>query len=482
MTSQIAINNDALFNNMTKVSMTYDLNRLRYAFAFRLLMPMDLLQKYNVPAPRYTSYPTVPHWDNSPTREEWESHIQDGFSQANKKGISVYVHLPFCETFCTYCACNKVITKNHDLEVPYLKAIKSEWQNYKTLFGEEPRIKEIYLGGGTPTFFSAQHLTALFDVLKKDALWDESITISVEIHPMQVTFEQLEALRTSGVNRVSFGIQDTNEKVQKAINRLQPNEDVERVMAWVKELGFEASNFDLIYGLPFQTAESVTASMDLVKKLKPGRIAFYSYAHVPWKKNAQRLFTEVDLPSAEEKLALFETGQKLLLEMGYEQFGMDHFALPTDSLSIAANNGALHRNFMGYTTTDAAWLIGLGVSSISETDSMYLQNEKNVYSYQSKVAQSDWTAIAGHRLSQDEKMLRSHIMQLMCEGQTNTLELCDDSIKTKLDGMCQDGLVQFDGEVLKVTIAGRQFVRNVCAQIDPKMNPQHTGARFSKAV
>lgn len=462
--------------------MTYDLNRLRSAFGFRLLTSMDLLQKYNVAVPRYTSYPTVPHWDNPPTREKWENHIQEGFSQANKKGISLYLHLPFCETFCTYCACNKVITKNHDLEAPYLKAIKAEWKNYKALFGEAPKIKEIYLGGGTPTFFSAQHLTALFNELRSDAIWDESITISVEIHPMQVTYEQLVVLRKAGVNRVSLGIQDTNEKVQKTINRLQPNVDVERVMKWIRELGFEASNFDLIYGLPFQTVASVAESMELVKKLKPGRIAFYSYAHVPWKKNAQRLFTELDLPSAEEKLTLFEVGQKLLLEMGYEQYGMDHFALPTDSLSLASKKGDLHRNFMGYTTTDAAWLIGLGASSISETDSMYLQNEKNVYTYQSKVTQAAWTAVTGHQLSKEEKNMRSHIMELMCDGQTDTLDLGGDSIKVKLDGMYQDGLVHFEGEVVRVTNKGRQFVRNVCAQIDPRINLEHTTPKFSQAV
>jgi oxygen-independent coproporphyrinogen-3 oxidase len=283
-------------------------------------MPTSLINKYNIAGPRYTSYPTVPYWEEATfSYSNWIKTTQKSFDQSNSnEGISIYIHLPFCESMCTFCGCHKRITKNHDLEHPYIEAVLKEWQLYTNLFNEKPNIKELHLGGGTPTFFSEQNLEQLVNGIFSFAKKSENCEMSFEGHPNNTTKEHLATLFNLGFRRVSFGVQDYSDKVQKAINRIQPFANVAKVTYWAKEIGYTSVSHDIIYGLPFQTIENVIDTIEKTKSLSPDRLAFYSYAHVPWiKGNGQRGFNDKDVPKDEEKRKLYEIGKSLLSENGY---------------------------------------------------------------------------------------------------------------------------------------------------------------------
>ncbi|MEO6306190.1 MAG: oxygen-independent coproporphyrinogen III oxidase, partial [Bacteroidia bacterium] len=360
---------------------------------------MDLVSKYNIPAPRYTSYPTVPYWDNNLDEEKWISHIKRSFIANNKEGISLYIHLPFCESLCTYCACNTRITVNHKVEVIYIEALLQEWQLYLKQFNGIPIIKEIHLGGGTPTFFSPNNLYLLISSILKTAIKAKDHDFSFEGHPANTTKEHLQTLFDLGFKRVSFGVQDFDEKVQDTINRYQTFEEVRSVMETARKIGYTSINIDLVYGLPYQTSETVASTIKQIITLKPERIAFYSYAHVPWLKPGQRKYTDKDLPIDSYKRTLYEIGKKLFLGANYFDIGMDHFALPNDNLFAAYKKGMLHRNFMGYTTNKTKLLIGLGCSSISDTWDAFSQNIKTVEEYQESVRHGKFPISKGHILT-----------------------------------------------------------------------------------
>jgi oxygen-independent coproporphyrinogen-3 oxidase len=315
-------------------------------------MPNNLTEKYNVPAPRYTSYPTMPYWDTTKfNNTAWKNSVQWAFAECNNEdGISIYIHLPFCEDLCTYCGCNTRITKNHGVEVPYIAALLKEWALYCKIMGGQPIVREIHLGGGTPTFFSAKNLQLLISGIFENAKVHPKAEFSFEGHPDNTTTEHLETLYDLGFRRVSLGIQDFDPKVQVIINRKQTFEQVQHVTLEARRIGYTSINYDLIYGLPLQTLNGLMDTMHMVAGLKPDRIAFYSYAHVPWVKPGQRKFTELDLPDPELKTKLHQVGRNLLKGYGYQEIGMDNFALPGDALLIAQAKGKLHRNFMGYTT------------------------------------------------------------------------------------------------------------------------------------
>ncbi|CAN5568840.1 hypothetical protein BH23BAC1_BH23BAC1_45600 [soil metagenome] len=338
----------------------------------------DLIKKYNVPAPRYTSYPTVPYWDKEQiSSRSWIEVVKRAFMESNKeKGISLYIHLPFCESLCTYCGCNTRITKNHKVEDEYIDAVMKEWQFYLQQFSEKPIIRELHLGGGTPTFFSPENLWQLISNILGTAEMHPSADFSFEGHPNNTTEKHLQVLFDLGFRRVSFGIQDLDLKVQYAIHRIQPYENVEAVSKEARRIGYTSINFDLIYGLPFQTSESVLSTIEKFAQLMPERIAFYSYAHVPWLKPGQRGYSEDNLPDNEVKRKLYESGKEKLNSLGYINIGMDHFALPGDSLYEAFHEGKLHRNFMGYTVCHTDLLVGLGTSAISDAKYGYMQNNK----------------------------------------------------------------------------------------------------------
>ncbi len=289
-----------------------------------LTISPELIQKYNRPVPRYTSYPTVPFWQDEIDVLQWQEQFTQQFSIKNSaSGISLYIQLPFCESLCTYCGCNKKITRNHDVEEEYLQAIEKEWKQYRKLMDQTPVLREIHLGGGTPTFFSALNLKRLINTLTKNAIVHPYYQFSIEGHPNNTTRQQLNTLFSLGFRRISYGVQDLDPKVQLAINRVQPFENVQRATDEARAAGFTSVNFDLIYGLPFQTPQSIQSTIAQVLKLRPERIAFYSYAHVPWTSRVQRLFDEKDLPAAGEKLKLYLVGKNLLLENGYKDVGMD---------------------------------------------------------------------------------------------------------------------------------------------------------------
>lgn len=437
-------------------------------------MLKSLVNKYNIAGPRYTSYPTVPYWNQDTfSLNKWESSLVQSFKESNsKEGISLYIHLPFCESLCTFCGCNKRITKQHSVESPYINAVLKEWQLYLELFDEKPVIKELHLGGGTPTFFSPENLKHLILEILKTSKLALNHEFSFEGHPNNTTRDHLQALYDVGFRRVSYGVQDYNETVQKAIHRIQPFKNVKRATELAREIGYTSIGHDIIFGLPFQTIEHVEETILKTKALLPDRLAFYSYAHVPWiKGNGQRGFNDEDLPSAEDKRNQYELGKQLLAEVGYEEIGMDHFALTTDSLYQSMDNGNLHRNFMGYTASKTQAMIGLGVSSISDSWYGFAQNVKDIESYYNLLKDNTIPVYRGHILNEEDLIIRKHILNLMCQFKTSWTkdnlyfkELPDTLIQLK--EMEKDGLLHIDSNTIQVTKKGQPFIRNICMAFD----------------
>ncbi|WP_286757150.1 oxygen-independent coproporphyrinogen III oxidase [Roseivirga sp. UBA838] len=444
---------------------------------------LSLLRKYDVPVPRYTSYPTVPDWNTEVFQiEDYRERLLQAFASYKEDGLSLYIHLPFCESLCTYCGCNTRITVNHAVEKPYIEGLLKEWSMYLHILPDRPILKELHLGGGTPTFFSPEHLKLLLEALLKTVVLHPDFEFSFEGHPANTTYAHLKVLRELGFSRVSFGIQDFDPKVQLAINRLQSFEQVCDVTRWSRELGYGSVNFDLIYGLPFQTRKSIEHTIEKVAELMPDRIAFYSYAHVPWKRPGQRAYSEKDLPSAYEKQQLNQFGHRQLLALGYELVGMDHFALPEDELLKAMKNGRLHRNFMGYTTNPGKLLMGLGVSSISDIHLAYAQNVKSVEGYLSQLNAGKLPLFKGHLMTSDDLNIKSKILQVACQKSFKEDALPKQS-KKLLDELMADGLLVSKGEGYEISQSGNQFLRNVCALFDPHYHSTTKKERvFSQSV
>jgi len=437
----------------------------------------QLIQKYNIPGPRYTSYPTVPYWEEENfSPEKWNASFIQSFEESNEKeGISLYIHLPFCESLCTFCACNKRITKNHSLEKPYIDTVLKEWNLYLKTFKQKPIIKEIHLGGGTPTFFSVESLQKLMNGIYENSIIHSEREFSFEGHPNNTTKEHLQCLYNLGFRRVSFGVQDYDEKVQKAINRIQPFENVKKVTEWSRQIGYESISHDLVFGLPFQSLEAVISTIEKTKSLQPDRLAFYSYAHVPWLKgNGQRGFEDKDLPNGEEKRILYEKGKELLAELGYFEIGMDHFAIESDSMYISMKNNTLHRNFMGYTSSKTKLMIGLGVSSISDSWYAFAQNEKELDTYQNQIQKGELAVFRGHILSEKDLLIRKKILEIMCnletELDTEFQQLAEyKMIIERIKEFEADSLLQLENNKLIVNELGRPFVRNICMAFDLRM-------------
>ena len=452
-------------------------------------MTSSLITKYNVAAPRYTSYPTVPYWEKAPDKEEWKRLVKDSFDASNNAdGISLYIHLPYCESLCTYCACNTRITVNHAVEEPYIQSLLKEWSMYRSVFGKRPVIREIHFGGGTPTFFSATNLSKLINGILEESDVHPKAEFSFEAHPANTTKEHLEALNRLGFRRVSFGIQDFDERVQDIINRKQTYEHVKKSVEEARAARYGSINFDLIYGLPLQTLQGITNTIQQAIDLRPDRIAFYNYAHVPWIKPGQRKFTEADLPSGVEKQELYERGRRLFLEAGYEEIGMDHFSLKTDSLYEASQEGRLHRNFMGYTHNYTQLMIGLGVSSISDTWNGFMQNVKTVEQYRELIAKNEFPIFKGHILNDEDLVLRRHILNIMCRFETSwekEEEQCTEIGEAiqRLKEMVKDGLVELQPFQLRITPKGRAFLRNICMAFDDRLWRKIPGSQiFSQAM
>ncbi|MEO1255641.1 MAG: oxygen-independent coproporphyrinogen III oxidase, partial [Bacteroidota bacterium] len=379
---------------------------------------MQDLKKYNQPVPRYTSYPTVPFWEpESFTVEAYQKTLQSAFWESSKE-VSIYIHLPFCESLCTYCACNTRITRNHQVEDPYIDHVLKEWSLYLQMLPEKPLIREIHLGGGTPTFFAPGNLDRLLNGIINTTSLSKGFQMSFEGHPANTTAKHLETLHQIGFNRVSFGIQDFDVNVQRLINRMQSFEQVKVISEKAREIGYTSVNYDMVYGLPGQTSESVANTLDQVISLKPERIAYYSYAHVPTIKPAQKSFEE-HLPDANQKWDFMQLGKETFLRSGYEEVGMDHYVLQGDELLEARKNGELHRNFMGYTPFTSKLLVGLGVSAISDSWSGFAQNEKNIEKYYERLDQNQLPILKGHIHTKEDLFFRKHILNLMCDFETS---------------------------------------------------------------
>ena len=445
-----------------------------------------ILSKYNTSVPRYTSYPTVPHWQPAPPSEEdWFNSVNRQLR--NDRRVSLYLHLPFCEKLCTYCGCNKRITKNHAVEDPYIDSLINEWRKYISKMKVVPLIEEIHLGGGTPTFFSPKNIKYLISTITAMAEVAENASFSFEAHPSSTTIDHLTELREIGFDRISLGVQDISPKVLKAINRIQTVEQIDNITKAARSLGYKSVNYDIIYGLPFQDIEHVKDTMDFVGEQLPDRIAFYSYAHVPWKSKAQRGFTDDNIPKGFNKYELKKEGEKRMIAMGYKQIGMDHYGLADDSLSIAYEAGNLHRNFMGYTTSNGKLLIGLGASSISESPDMYIQNEKKIEDYNASIAKNVIPIIKGHHLSKADQVYKDVILELMCNEKTSLSsrpQVAEEINKhqAKIKDMESDGFLTYDGNQIMVTNRGREFVRNICAVIDPYMHQEVEELSFSNSI
>jgi len=421
-----------------------------------------------------------------PTEEDWMESVQAGLDQ--KQGFSLYIHLPFCENLCTYCGCHKYITKNHTYESPYVEAVLAEWESYRQLVSiNNEYLAELHLGGGTPTFFSPLQLERLLSGILKDQKVASNASFSLEAHPNSTTREQLEVLYKYGFRRLSIGVQDYNPKILETINRKQSALQVQELTQMAREVGFTGINYDLLYGLPHQTRGDIDEMIRQVSIYKPDRIAFYGYAHIPWSRPSQRAYDESDLPQGLERWSLFEYGQERFLELGYEQIGMDHFALPSDELVVSQQLDQLHRNFMGYTVQKAPVLIGLGASAISETPDRFAQNEKNIKLYQSTVSNQVSALFRGHHLTIEDQILKRHITQLMCHYQTDfsnpqdyfpSLELSLD----RLQNMQEEGLVVLTESSIQITELGKPFIRNICQMLDQRYWNRKTEVKFSKAL
>ena len=439
---------------------------------------MELIEKYDVQVPRYTSYPPITMWRDNLSQDKWLDVVKRALEIDGN--ISMYIHLPYCESLCTYCGCNKHITKNHDVEHPYIECLLKEFAIYKGYINSPIAIQELHFGGGTPTFFSPDNLVYLVKSILEQTELANKKSFSFESHPSNTTEEHLEKLASVGFDRISIGVQDFDEHILKVINRFQTKSQIINLVSNARKHGYQSINFDLIFGLPFQTVDHIYATMDEVSRLKPDRIAFYGYAHVPWTKPSQRAYDETSLPKGEEKRLLYEKGKESLQSLGYVEIGMDHFALPTDSLYKAWQTGNLHRNFMGYTDVNTSTMIGLGASAISDVDYGYLQNEKNIALYQAHINKGLLPIIKSHHLTKDEVTTKKQILDLMCFGRTEFIPSNYKCIN-RLNEMQKDGLLTLNDDEISLTEAGQPFVRNVCAAIDPMFSSK-TNGMFSKAI
>ncbi|MCB1142685.1 MAG: oxygen-independent coproporphyrinogen III oxidase [Leptospiraceae bacterium] len=445
---------------------------------------VDLIAKYDIPAPRYTSYPTVPYWSDSPDTETWLDQIRNSISAKDSK-ISLYIHIPFCETLCTFCGCNTSVTKNHSVEEPYVEHLLKEFSMYLDRIPEirNTEINEIHFGGGSPTYLSEENLKQILSGILENVKVANEKSFAIEVDPRRTRKTQLETLREYGFRRISLGVQDFNPEVQRLINRDQPFEKTEFVTKTARDLGYDSVNFDLIYGLPRQTLSTMNYTIEKTLELVPDRIAFYSYAHVPWIKASQRLFTEADLPSGPEKRKLYESGRDAFERKGYKEIGMDHFALPTDSLWTSFLKGKLHRNFMGYTESKSDIQLGLGVSAISDAWTCFHQNEKILKKYQRKISEGSFPTLRGHILNEEDLAQRKLILDLATKWTVDLPKSQLDDVKSYLSTMEGDGLIEWKNENLRVTEKGKPFLRNICMALDLRMRRKSPDSKvFSQAI
>jgi oxygen-independent coproporphyrinogen III oxidase len=452
----------------------------------------QLLQRFDVSGPRYTSYPTADRFVEAFGEVDYIQALEQRRMGSMALPLSVYVHIPFCESLCYYCACNKVITKHHNKAAEYLRYLSRELELQVEHFGRGHNVSQLHLGGGTPTFLSDVELEDLVNMIRRHFNLVPGGEYSVEVDPRTVTPQRLEHLWRLGFNRLSFGVQDFDAAVQKAVHRIQPAEQVFDLVQAARSIGFESVNVDLIYGLPLQTPESFARTLEQVKQLRPERIALYAYAHLPARFKPQRRILTAELPSAAEKLSMLAASLDAFSDAGYVYVGMDHFALPDDPLAVAKRQGRLHRNFQGYSTQPDCDLISLGVSAIGRVGATYSQNAKTLEEYYDALDQGRLPIVRGLALNRDDLVRRSVIMAIMCQGAVDfesigLAHLVD--FKTyfarelmALEGLQVSGLVEVTASGIEVTSAGWYFVRAIAMVFDNYLQKDQDRARFSKII
>src|SRR4051812_6880590 len=454
----------------------------------------DLLRKYDVPGPRYTSYPTADRFVEAFGPNDYAQALaqrREG-PAAMAMPLSLYVHIPFCESLCYYCACNKIITKHHERAAPYLRYLTREVELHVDVLGAGQPVSQLHLGGGSPTFLSDDELRQLMAMLRRNFAVAPGAECSIEIDPRTVTTERLQLLADLGFNRISFGVQDFDPDVQKAVHRVQPYEQVAALMQDARRIGFDTVNVDLIYGLPRQTPESFARTLSQVTTLRPDRIALYAYAHLPERFKPQRRIIAVELPAAGGKISMLSQALAAFLSAGYVYIGMDHFALPGDALAVAKRQGRLHRNFQGYSTHADCDLVGLGVSAIGKVGATYSQNAKSLEEYCDLLDQGKLPVVRGLALSRDDLARRAVIMALMCQGQVvfESIELAwlldfRSYFAAEMEQMRvlhEQGMVILDDAGIQVTAQGWFFVRAVAMQFDRYLQADRNRALFSRII
>ncbi len=454
----------------------------------------DLLRRYDVSGPRYTSYPTADRFVEAFTAEDYALALTQRRSGAAALALplSLYIHIPFCESLCYYCACNKIITKHHDKAAEYLRYLSREVDLHTQHIGSGQVVSQLHLGGGTPTFLSDNELRELMTMLRRNFTFTPGGEYSIEVDPRTVDAQRLDTLAELGFNRLSFGVQDFDPAVQKAVHRVQPAEQVFALVEAARARGFESINVDLIYGLPKQSPESFDRTLAQVAELRPDRIALYAYAHLPERFKPQRRIAIVELPTGGSKISMLSRSLKAFRDAGYVYVGMDHFALPEDSLAVAKRQGRLHRNFQGYSTQPDCDLIALGVSSIGRIGATYSQNAKTLEEYYDALDNGQFPVVRGLALSRDDLVRRAVIMALMCQGQVqfesiNLAYLVDFSIYfakelEALQLLQEQGMVTVDAQSIQVTDQGWFFVRAVAMVFDRYLQTDRTRAKFSKII
>ena len=434
----------------------------------------QLLEKYSRPGPRYTSYPTAPYFHTGFTETDWLQELTA--SQDARRGVSLYVHIPFCDTLCYYCGCNMVATGDYDKAKRYLAVLKQEMARVAALTHAQRRVEQLHWGGGTPTYLKPADIRRLMEAIRSHFHLASEAEMGCEADPRELTREHLVALRECGFNRLSIGVQDLDERVQKAVNRVQPAAMIGQVYAWARELGFASINMDLIVGLPHQTVASFSRTLDQVLAWAPDRFAVFAYAHVPWMKRHQKLIREEDLPDFATRLDLQQLIHDRLGAAGYVNIGMDHFAKPEDELVQAQRAKTLWRNFQGYTTHKDCDIYAFGASSISQTREVYVQNEKNLKKYQERVAAGHLPVERGLRLTREDLIRRDLITRIMCDLELSYADFSatwgidfgahfQDAL-AELPPLANDGLIELSDAGLKVTDLGRLFLRNIAMCFD----------------
>lgn len=452
---------------------------------------VDLLHRYNVPGPRYTSYPTAPVWREGLGPADYEAILTESSAASRPAPLSLYLHIPFCESLCYFCACTVVISGNHSVEEPYLSLLEKEidWVSDRT--GREREVIQLHWGGGTPTYLAPERITRLAEKLRSRFRFAPDAEVGVEVDPRVTTTAHLTALRNAGFNRLSMGVQDFDPAVQKAVDRIQTYEGTRALVESARELGFDSVNMDLIFGLPLQTPESFRTTIERILEIGPDRLAVYSYANVPWMKKHQKLL-EARLPSEREKFEIFRTALARFSEAGYEYIGMDHFARPDDELSRARRNRTLHRNFQGYTTKAGTDLIGMGLSAIGAVGDAFIQNQRTLPDYRRAVDAEGTATFRGFRLSFDDRLRREVIGNLLCHGVIVIPEIERDygidfgayfaGALERLAACAADGLVEISSTEVRATPLGRVFLRNLAMPFDAYLTEFPERPTFSRTL